>query len=351
MDKNTNRPRRLTLLFKRLLFVYSLVLLLTALATRAEAENSAILSWDASETTDVAGYTVYYGTASGNYGYSIDAGTATTYDITTLDLKEETTYFFAVTAYTSDGLESGYSEEISYTVPAVIYDSDSDGVYDENDNCPSIANADQSDTDGDGPGDACDDDADGDSAANTTDNCPSIANADQSDTDGDGIGDACDNDADGDGAANTADNCPDTYNPGQEDKDHDKIGDTCDPFPSNPALRITNPVNISSDDLLSTDSNNPTLISDDLSLIVWAYNYDYSTCSRFPSQLYYTLTWSFRPAGTLDWTTNTASSYLWWVWCSGLPGRMGSGLFEFKVGVTDSVGQSAESNTCYLQIE
>ena len=60
------------------------------------------------------------------------------------------------------------------------------------DNCPSVANANQADMDGDGIGNVCDSAKDGDSVANASDNCPSVQNADQKDSGSDGIGDACD---------------------------------------------------------------------------------------------------------------------------------------------------------------
>lgn len=73
-------------------------------------------------------------------------------------------------------------------------DSDGDGVFDFFDNCRFVASVDQSDTDSDGVGDACNDaeDADGDEYADSLDNCPSIVNASQGDSDLDGLGDACD---------------------------------------------------------------------------------------------------------------------------------------------------------------
>lgn len=75
---------------------------------------------------------------------------------------------------------------------ALNVDSDGDGISDHVDNCPSIHNVNQINTDNDSQGDDCDGDLDGDGIENVTDNCPSISNADQADADGNTIGDACD---------------------------------------------------------------------------------------------------------------------------------------------------------------
>ncbi|MEX1193648.1 MAG: thrombospondin type 3 repeat-containing protein [Dehalococcoidia bacterium] len=106
-------------------------------------------------------------------------------------------------------------------------DTDSDGVVNAIDNCPTVANANQANWDGDALGDVCDD-SDGDGLMDSVDNCKAAANANQANMDGDALGDVCDPDQDGDGAPNTTDNCLGLSNPTQANMDGDAFGDACD---------------------------------------------------------------------------------------------------------------------------
>jgi len=89
------------------------VLLFAACA--AVRAQSVSLVWDASPSANVAGYTVRYGTNSGQYLYSAPAQTATT--ATVANLTAGVTYYFVVTAYSTNFVESDPSNEFPYLVP------------------------------------------------------------------------------------------------------------------------------------------------------------------------------------------------------------------------------------------
>ena len=77
------------------------------------ATQNVMLMWDSNPSSDaVTGYRVYFGTASGSYSDSVVAGNVTSRTIT--GLTNGTANFFAITAYDADGLESGFSAEVSY---------------------------------------------------------------------------------------------------------------------------------------------------------------------------------------------------------------------------------------------
>ena len=77
----------------------------------------ATLAWDPNAESDLAGYRIHYGTASGSYSVHTGVQKVTTYTVT--GLTEGQTYYFAATAYDSSGNESGYSNQVSYAVPGV----------------------------------------------------------------------------------------------------------------------------------------------------------------------------------------------------------------------------------------
>lgn len=89
-------------------------ILLSAIASNALADQ-VTLQWDANTESDLAGYRIHQGNEDGSYSVHIDVHNVTTYTMT--GLTEGQTYYFAATAYDASGNESGYSNQVSYTVP------------------------------------------------------------------------------------------------------------------------------------------------------------------------------------------------------------------------------------------
>ena len=188
----------------------------------------------------------------------------------------------SVTLTVTDDRGASDVTTLQIVVEEPFADADGDGIPDAEDNCPTVANADQelrsfyADADGDGLGDpaapltSCY--APAGYVENADDNCPAVPSGNTVDSDGDGLGDACDNDDDNDGVPdaqdcapldsnvtmarlyfadrdgdgfgdpgeallscvppqnyvlNGTDNCPQTYNPNQTDTDGDGVGDAC----------------------------------------------------------------------------------------------------------------------------
>jgi fibronectin type 3 domain-containing protein len=91
-------------------------IIIGVIASNAMAAQ-ATLAWDPNTESDLAGYKVHYGTASGSYTVHTDVHNVTTYTVTGLTAGQ--TYYFAATAYDTSGNESGYSNPVSYAVPGV----------------------------------------------------------------------------------------------------------------------------------------------------------------------------------------------------------------------------------------
>jgi hypothetical protein len=75
--------------------------------------DAPLLDADGSELEGLSGYRVYWGDRSGVYRRRVEVGLAETY---TVQVFEEGTYYFAVTAYDEHGNQSDFSNEVSATV-------------------------------------------------------------------------------------------------------------------------------------------------------------------------------------------------------------------------------------------
>ena len=111
----------------------------------------------------------------------------------TMSLRQNARYRFKIRIHFLPGDLKGPSAISKFV--SLLADADRDDIYDLIDNCPTVANTNQTDTNMDGIGDACDKDNDGITTGKPIaigavgpDNCPIIFNPGQQDLDMDGTG-------------------------------------------------------------------------------------------------------------------------------------------------------------------
>lgn len=110
-----NRLNRVSaLLFLPIVLAVMAGLFHPSLASTAHSAT-VTLAWDPNPEPTVEGYRLYIGTSPGYYTSSVDVAASTRATISSLI--EGVTYYMAVTAYDTSGNQSGYSNEIVYTVP------------------------------------------------------------------------------------------------------------------------------------------------------------------------------------------------------------------------------------------
>jgi hypothetical protein len=91
------------------LALLTLILVLFGASTALSADVT--LLWDPVVHPLLAGYKLHYGFASGSYQVVQDVGNVVTYTFTGLD--DTIRYYFVATAYSVDGEESDYSNEVN----------------------------------------------------------------------------------------------------------------------------------------------------------------------------------------------------------------------------------------------
>ena len=103
--------------WRKLRSLLAVLCLLAVSSVGTRAQNSVNLAWDPNSESDLAGYIVRYGVASGHYTNSTTVGKTTTAVIS--GLVSGVTYYFVVVAYNTSNLQSDPSNEVttSFTPP------------------------------------------------------------------------------------------------------------------------------------------------------------------------------------------------------------------------------------------
>ena len=107
--------------FYRSLVIVTLMTVMVLQLTSFSHAAQTTLAWDPPVNADgtlftgVSGYKLHMGNASGAYTQTIDVGNVTSYTVN--NLSDGSTYYFAAVDYDAAGNTSGYSNEVSKTLP------------------------------------------------------------------------------------------------------------------------------------------------------------------------------------------------------------------------------------------
>jgi hypothetical protein len=94
------------------------ILFLSLLFSSSDSMAQIQLAWDANTASDLAGYKVYYGTASGKYGRPLDVKKMMSSNL--IGLIPGVKYYFVVTAYNKANIESSFSNEVYGTITETV---------------------------------------------------------------------------------------------------------------------------------------------------------------------------------------------------------------------------------------
>jgi hypothetical protein len=87
------------------------ILLFVAMIALTSLADTVCIPWDASPSAGIAGYRVYYGTNSRTYPFVVNAGNVLS---NTVALPQRGRWYFAITAYDTNLVESDFSNEVQY---------------------------------------------------------------------------------------------------------------------------------------------------------------------------------------------------------------------------------------------
>src|SRR5580693_8531730 len=102
--------------FRRSALCLGVASLLAGSLSLAQAAQSVSLAWNADTDPSVVGYDVNYGTSSGTYTQTLNAGNSTSATVPSLTAGQ--TYYFVVTAHNSSAQNSAASNQVSFAASA-----------------------------------------------------------------------------------------------------------------------------------------------------------------------------------------------------------------------------------------